>query len=142
MHVETILKGKGNKVHTVLAGARISEAVALLNTHRIGAVVVVDAEGGVAGILSERDIVRHMLEDPAHLLDRPVSEVMTAKVISVSPTASIDDLMARMTDNRIRHLPIVDHGKLVGIISIGDVVKHKIEETEREALALREYIAS
>lgn len=142
MHVETILKGKGHKVHTVPASARISEAVALLNTHRIGAVVVVDAGDGVVGILSERDVVRHLLEDPARLLDRPVSEVMTAKVISVSPAASVDDLMARMTDHRIRHLPIVERGKLVGIVSIGDVVKHKIAETEREASALRDYIAS
>lgn len=142
MHVETILQSKGSAVHTVAADARIAEAIGLLNTHRIGAVVVVDAGGKVAGILSERDIVRHLLEDPARLLDRPVRDCMTAKVVTTPRTASLDDLMGAMTAHRIRHIPVVEAGTLVGIISIGDVVKRKIEETEREAEALKEYIAS
>lgn len=141
MHVETILQSKGSAVHTVTADARISEAVGLLNTHRIGAVVVVDAQGAVAGILSERDIVRHLLEDPARLLDRPVRDCMTPKVVTITRTTAIDDLMNTMTAHRIRHVPVVERGRLVGIVSIGDVVKRKIEDTEQEALALREYIA-
>lgn len=142
MHVEHILQSKGPTVHTVAIDAPISQAVATLNTHRIGAVVVVDPKGQVAGILSERDIVRRLTGDPAKLLAAPVSSAMTSKVISTDRSATVSDLMELMTRHRIRHLPVVDDRKLVGIVSIGDVVKLKIEETEREADALREYIAS
>jgi len=142
MQVETILQSKGSAVHTVEAGAPLSEAVRILNTNRIGAVVVVDAKGKVAGILSERDIVRRLDKDPVALLAGPVRAAMTAKVITSPPNASVSDLMETMTRNRIRHIPIVEAGNLVGIVSIGDVVKGKIEETEQEAEALKEYIAS
>lgn len=142
MQVDTILHNKGVVVHTVSVDASIADAVKILNTHKIGAVVVVNAKGGVAGILSERDVVRRLADDPAKLLARPVKDCMTAKVITVTRKASVDDLMNTMTANRIRHVPIVESGKLVGIVSIGDVVKRKIEETEQEALALREYIAT
>lgn len=142
MHVENILQSKGGAVYTVAIDAPISEAVSLLNTHRIGAVVVVAPGGGVAGILSERDVVRRLSGDPNKLLASPVGSVMTSKVISTDRRASVSDLMELMTRHRIRHLPVVEDSKLVGIISIGDVVKHKIEEAQREAEALREYIAS
>lgn len=142
MQVENILQSKGMTVHTVLAHAPISEAVRVLNEHRIGAVVVLSDNGGVAGILSERDIVRHIADDPAGLLKRSVREVMTTSVITCDRRATISQLMEQMTEHRIRHIPIVEDGELVGIVSIGDVVKRKIEETEQEALALREYIAS
>lgn len=142
MQVDTILHNKGVVVHTVSVDASIADAVKILNTHKIGAVVVVNAKGGVAGILSERDVVRRLADDPAKLLARSVKDCMTAKVITVTRKASVDDLMNTMTANRIRHVPIVESGKLVGIVSIGDVVKRKIEETEQEALALREYIAT
>ena len=142
MQVENILQSKGTAVHTVTAGAPLSEAVQLLNTHKIGAVVVVDAKGGVAGILSERDIVRRLGTDPAKLLASPVRTAMTAKVITATRAHTVSDLMELMTRHRIRHIPVVDGTTLVGIVSIGDVVKRKIEETEQEALALREYIAS
>ncbi|MBN9310788.1 MAG: CBS domain-containing protein [Devosia sp.] len=142
MQVETILQSKGHAVFTVEAGAPLSEAVHILNSKKIGAVVVVDAKGKVAGILSERDIVRRLEKDPVALLASPVRNAMTAKVITSSPGASVSDLMETMTQHRIRHIPIVDGGKLTGIVSIGDVVKRKIEETEQEALALKEYIAS
>ena len=142
MQVENILQSKGAAVHTVTAGAPLSEAVQLLNTHKIGAVVVVDAMGGVAGILSERDIVRRLGSDPAGLLASPVRTAMTAKVITATRAHTVSDLMELMTRHRIRHIPVVEGSKLVGIVSIGDVVKRKIEETEQEALALREYIAS
>ncbi len=141
MQVENILQSKGRAVHTIAARATIAEAVDILNSRRIGAVVVTD-NGRVAGILSERDVVRHLGKDWTALASRPVSEVMTKDVVTMSRHASIDDVMERMTERRIRHLPIVDNGDLVGIVSIGDVVKRKIEETEQEAIALKEYIAS
>jgi CBS domain-containing protein len=142
MQVENILQSKGAAVHTVSAGAPLSEAVRLLNAHKIGAVVVVDAKGKVAGILSERDIVRRLEGDPVKLLESPVRSAMTAKVITATKAHSVSDLMELMTRHRIRHIPVVEGTALVGIVSIGDVVKRKIEETEQEALALREYIAS
>ena len=142
MQVETILQSKGHAVHTVEAGAPLSEAVHILNTKKIGAVVVVDAKGKVAGILSERDIVRRLDKDPVALLASPVRMAMTTKVITCTSATSVSDLMETMTQHRIRHIPIVDNGQLTGIVSIGDVVKRKIEETEQEALALKEYIAS
>jgi len=125
----------------VTAGSTIAQAVELLNTKKIGAVVVVDGKR-VVGILSERDVVRHLGTDWAALASRPVSDVMTKAVVSVSRFATVADVMERMTEKRIRHMPIVENGELVGIVSIGDVVKRKIEETEQEATALKEYIAS
>jgi CBS domain-containing protein len=142
MQVENILQSKGMTVYTVLAHAPISEAVRVLNEHRIGAVIVLADNGSVAGILSERDIVRQLSDDPASLLGRSVREVMTSTVITCDRKTTISELMEQMTQHRIRHIPIVEDGELIGIVSIGDVVKRKIEETEQEALALREYIAS
>jgi len=142
MQVETILQSKGHTVFTVEAGAPLSEAVRILNSKKIGAVVVVDAKGKVAGILSERDVVRHLEKDPVAVLAGPVRNVMTSKVITCTSASSVSDLMETMTRHRIRHIPIVEAGKLSGIVSIGDVVKRKIEETEQEANALKEYIAS
>jgi CBS domain-containing protein len=141
MQVENILQSKGRTVTTVASGSTIAAAVDLLNRNKIGAVVVVD-DGKVVGILSERDVVRHLGRDWAALASRPVSDVMTRNVVSVSRFATVADVMERMTEKRIRHMPIVENGELVGIVSIGDVVKRKIEETEQEAIALKEYIAS
>ncbi len=141
MQVENILQSKGRAVTTIAARATIAEAVELLNTHRIGAVVVMD-KARVAGILSERDIVRHLGQDWAALGARPVSDVMTKDVVTTGRYATVAQVMEQMTARRIRHLPVVEAGELVGIISIGDVVKRKIEETEQEAIALKEYIAS
>ena len=142
MQVGNILQSKGMTVHTVRAHAPISEAVRLLNEHRIGAVVVLSDTGAVAGILSERDIVRRLGDDPVGLLGRAVREIMTSEVISCVRATSVSELMEQMTRHRIRHIPIVEDGELVGIVSIGDVVKRKIEEAEQEATALRDYIAS
>jgi len=142
MQVENILQSKGRAVHTLPTGASIAEAVEVLNTRRIGAIVVTTADGKVAGILSERDVVRHLGKDWGALASRPVSDVMTKDVVTMSRRATVAEVMERMTERRIRHLPIVDNGELVGIVSIGDVVKRKIEETEQEATALKEYIAS
>lgn len=142
MQVEAILQSKGTVVHTVPLSAQVSDAVGALNKHNIGAVVVVDADGEVAGIVSERDIVRLLGRDPAGALKRPVSECMTASVVTCGRDTTIAVLMEQMTQFRIRHIPIVEDGDLKGIVSIGDVVKRKIEETEQEAEALREYIAT
>jgi CBS domain-containing protein len=141
MQVENILQSKGRTVHTVEAKATIAEAVDILNKHRIGAVVVLD-KGKVAGILSERDVVRHLGQDWGALAGKPVTEVMTKNVFTTGRRAMVAEVMETMTARRIRHLPVVEGSELVGIISIGDVVKGKIEETEQEALALKEYIAS
>ncbi len=142
MQVETILQSKGRAVHTVTARAPIAEAVDILNRRHIGAVVVTEG-AKVAGILSERDVVRHLGSDWNALSKRPVSDVMTRNVITATRNTSVDELMERMTEHRVRHMPIVEEsGDLIGIVSIGDVVKRKIEETEQEAQALKEYIAS
>ena len=141
MQVENILQSKGRAVETVTPGTTIAQAVSVLNGKHIGAVVVVDG-GKVVGILSERDVVRHLGTDWAALADRPVSDIMTKNVFTASRFATISDVMERMTEKRIRHMPIVDNNELGGIVSIGDVVKRKIEETEQEALALKEYIAT
>jgi CBS domain-containing protein len=141
MQVEHILQDKGRTVHTVRRIATVAEAIAMLNQHRIGAVVVVNAGGEVAGILSERDIVRKMGADPTAFLSTTVDRIMTARVITCGRQDSIATVMERMTAHRIRHMPIVeDDGTLCGLVSIGDVVKKKIEETEQEASALRDYI--
>jgi CBS domain-containing protein len=142
MHVEHILHAKGSDVFTVRVADLISHAVEVLNSKRIGAVVVVDDLGRVAGILSERDIVRRMGADPTNFLKTPVGETMTRAVVTCTPGTGLDELMEKMTAKRIRHIPIVDGDRLVGIVSIGDVVKRKIEVTEQEAAALRDYIAS
>ncbi len=141
MQVETILQSKGRAVVTVTSATTVAQAVELLNANRIGAVVVLEGTK-VAGILSERDVVRHLGSDWASLANRPVSEIMTRTVVTASRFATVADVMERMTEKRIRHLPIVDNGELGGIVSIGDVVKRKIEETEQEATALKEYIAT
>lgn len=141
MQVENILQSKGRAVTTVSARASIAEAVDLLNAQRIGAVVVMDGRR-VVGILSERDVVRHLGRDWSALASRPVSDVMTRDVVTAGRYATIAEVMERMTERRVRHLPVIEGTDLVGIVSIGDVVKRKIEETEQEASALKEYIAS
>jgi CBS domain-containing protein len=141
MQVEHILQSKGRAVHTVAADTTLAEAVKLLTERRIGAVVVLDGRK-VAGNLIERDIVRHLGEDWAALASRPVRDVMTSAVVTTGRYATVAEIMEQMTERRIRHVPVVEGGELVGIVSIGDVVKRKIEETEQEATALKEYIAS
>ncbi len=142
MRVSEILKGKGDMVFTASPGDTIAEVAALLHARRVGAVVVTQGDREVAGIVSERDIVRAVAEEGAAALMRPVSACMTRDVIFAEPAETVDSLLERMTDRRIRHLPVcVDH-RLVGIISIGDLVKSKIAETVAEAEGLRAYIAT
>jgi CBS domain-containing protein len=139
MQVENILQSKGRAVFTVTAGSTIAEAVELLNAKKIGAVVVVDGKK-VVGILSERDVVRHLGKDWDALASRPVSDVMTKAVVSVSRFATVADVMERMTEKRIRHMPIVDNGELVGIVSIGDVVKAQHDAMTMENHYLKSYL--
>lgn len=141
MFVESILATKGTSVVTVSPDITIGELITELARHNIGAVVVVD-EGKVTGIISERDIVRHLAGSAEGFRTRPVSTLMTRSPQTCRKTDTIDEVMNKMTRGRFRHLPVVEDGELVGIISIGDVVKRKIEYVEQEAGILREYIAS
>jgi len=142
MAVAHILKQKGSAVFTVKPGDTVQSVVDALSAHRIGAVVVVNDKGGIAGIVSERDIVRAMAGKGAAVVSKTAADIMTAKVRTCSPADTEADLMSLMTQHRIRHLPVVASGKLAGMISIGDVVKYRMESMEREAEDLKTYIAS
>jgi signal-transduction protein with cAMP-binding, CBS, and nucleotidyltransferase domain len=142
MSVSNILSAKGRDVVTAKSDDTVRSVAQLLATRRIGAVVILNSAGKIDGIVSERDVVRVIAADGASALDHKVSKVMTSKVKTCSETDSEVELMAMMTANRIRHLPVVAHGKLTGMISIGDVVKHRIEAIEHEAQDLKAYIAS
>jgi CBS domain-containing protein len=142
MKVEQILDRKGRDVFAVSTSTSIAEAIDMLNDRNIGAIVVVDDDSRVVGILSERDVVRRISREREALLSRQVGDVMTADPVTCDTDSSSDELMAVMTTRRIRHVPVVGGGRLIGLISIGDIVKCRIEETEQEAAALRDYIAS
>jgi CBS domain-containing protein len=141
MNVETILRNKGNWVATIRPDATVAAAVDLLNRERIGALVVSEDGERVDGILSERDIVIALAEHGEDLLSRPVDQIMTRTVITCDPTDSVGNLMAEMTNRRIRHFPVVADGRLIGIVSIGDLVKSRLDEVEFEANSLRSFIA-
>ena len=140
MTVKAILSRKGRDVMTIAPTAQLSEAVKLLSEKRIGAVIVTGADNRVAGILSERDIVRALGERGAAVLEEPVSAVMTRKVINCKQADTVSAIMEMMTLGKFRHLPVVEDGKVVGLISIGDIVKWRVREYETEQEALREYI--
>ena len=172
MLIEHILHRKGHEVATIAADAQVSEALASLREHNVGALVVtgaaperagsgdsgapgVDAAGGdaaagetgpaapVAGILSERDIVRALADaDAGTVLGRPVADLMSTELTTCGPQTTVDELMRTMTERRIRHIPVLDGGRLAGIVSIGDVVKTRIDELQTEADTLHEYLAS
>ena len=142
MFVSDILSQKGGLVYTITPGTSVAQAAAQLSTRRIGALVVLDADDEVMGIVSERDLVRAMA-DYGHLsLGRDVAEIMTRDVQTCDPDASIDEVMTIMSRGRCRHLPVVRHGELYGLVSIGDVVKARIEEAVHETEALRAYIVA
>lgn len=142
MHVAAILDSKGREVVTIGADATLADAVAALNARRIGAIVVVEDGDRIVGIISERDIVRTIARNGMDVFSRQVGEVMTRDVVTCRDRETINDVMGRMTLGRFRHLPVVKQGRLAGIISIGDVVKARIEEVEREAEEMRAYIAT
>jgi CBS domain-containing protein len=141
MNVETILRNKGNWVATIRSDATVAEAVDILNRERIGAIVVSDDGEAVDGILSERDIVIALGGHDDDLLSRPVGDIMTRAVIACDPSDSVGELMAEMTNRRIRHFPVVADGRLCGIVSIGDLVKSRLDEIEFEANSMRSFIA-
>ena len=142
MNVETILRSKGGWVATIWPTATVAEAVEMLNRERIGAIVVSDDGERVDGILSERDIVSALAADGSDLLSRSVGEIMTRHVVTCGPDDTVEALMAEMTNRRIRHFPVVADGRLCGIVSIGDLVKNRLDEVEFEANSLRSFIAS
>jgi CBS domain-containing protein len=140
MIVKHILAGKGGNVVTINPTADVIAAAKLMAERGIGAVVVLGADNRIVGILSERDIVQALAEHRGAVLTEPVSQIMTREVKTCSEDDTIADLMGRMTSGRFRHLPVVQQGKLTGIVSIGDVVKGRVEEIDQETKTLRDYI--
>jgi len=142
MNVEQILRNKGNWVAIIRPDALVAEAVDVLRRERIGALVVSDDDKGIDDILSERDVVSALAEYGEDLPSRLVREIMTRTVVTCDPGDSVGALMAEMTNRRIRHFPVIADGRLVGIVSIGDLVKSRLDEVEFEANSLRTFIAS
>ncbi|MBX3579837.1 MAG: CBS domain-containing protein [Rhizobiaceae bacterium] len=142
MTVKAILEQKGYDVFTLGPDAKLSEAVKVLAEHRVGALVITKGDKRIAGILSERDIVRVIARDGAAALDTPIRDAMTAKVKVCHEHSTVNDVMEIMTRGRFRHLPVEKDGMLYGIVSIGDVVKRRIEDVEREAEEIKQYIAT
>ena len=142
MSIEKILAGKGHDIVTIAPARTMREAADVLHRHRIGAVIVTDSEGGLMGILSERDIVTALAREGGNALDNPVSRHMTSAVVTANDRDTIEQVMERMTQGRFRHVPIMKDGAVVGIVSIGDMVKSRLEAMEHESQALKQYIAS
>lgn len=140
MLVAEIIKDKGEVVYVIRPDIRLSDACAELDRWRVGALVVCD-EDNVVGVLSERDVVRAVARDGDAALTRPIGDYMTREVVFAAPTEAVGLLMSRMTEKRIRHLPVMAEGRLSGVVSIGDVVKCQIAEAAQEAESLRTYIA-
>lgn len=142
MQVSVLLQTKGSEVVTVRPGAPIAEVAVVLAQHRIGAVVVTDDGTSIAGVLSERDIVRAMADPDVDVEAATAGSLMTAEVVTSQPDTTVEELMATMTERRIRHVPVVVDGRLVGLVSIGDVVKHHIATLESETKAMHDYISN
>ncbi len=144
MRIADILRGKGSAVATVTESTTVTGLLAELAVHNIGAMVVIGSDpaltGGIVGIVSERDVVRYLHEYGPDLLRRPVAEIMSAVSVTCRPDDPVDGLAALMTNNRVRHVPVLDDGRLTGIVSIGDVVKVRMEELQDERRQLQAYI--
>jgi CBS domain-containing protein len=138
--VSNILTGKGPEVVTIEPAATLGEAVYLLAEKKIGAALILGADRHIAGIITERDIVRTLAERGAVALDEPVSRSMSRNVETCIESETVANIMERMTTGKFRHLPVVSQGRLVGIVSIGDIVKHRLSEMENESVAMRDYI--
>ncbi len=139
MTVHAILESKGHQIISVTPDATVADAVKVLGDKRIGAILVMNGSV-IEGILSERDVVRVLADRGGSILNEPVSKVMTRKVVTCGRTETVSGLMEKMTQGKFRHLPVVDEGRVIGIISIGDVVKSRVMEYEQEQEALRDYI--
>lgn len=142
MFVSDILAQKGTTIFTVVPATSVAEIAQQLSARRIGSVLVLDARGSVAGIVSERDLVRALARHGAKALELEARQVMTREVVTCDPDDSIDGVMQTMTEGRFRHIPVVRHGELLGLVSIGDVVKARLEETRHETEALKAYIVA
>ncbi len=140
MHVANILKVKGSDVVTIGPDETVAATARLLNVKRIGAILVCGANGKVVGVISERDIIRGVAVNGERALEMQVRDLMTSEVIACKPTDTVAEVMKMMTVQRFRHMPVIEDGELKGIISIGDVVKIRIEETEMETRVLRDYV--
>jgi CBS domain-containing protein len=140
MTVSSILAAKGGDVITIEPTATLGSAAAVLTERRIGAVVVLGAGGRIAGILSERDVVHALAARGVQALDEPLSQSMTRDVATCAPGDAIGSIMERMTNGKFRHMPVLDEGRLAGIVSIGDIVKQRLGEMENESEAMRDYI--
>jgi CBS domain-containing protein len=142
MTVKAILAAKGGAIISIEPTATLESAAKKLSEHKIGALVVLGPDRRVIGILSERDIVRSLADEGAGALAQPLAQVMTRKVVTCGQSDTVGVLMERMTTGKFRHVPVVEQDQIVGIVSIGDVVKHRLHEMERESAALRDYIQS
>jgi CBS domain-containing protein len=141
MRVADVLRTKGSEVATVPPKVSVTGLLEDLARHNVGALVVVDEAGAVIGIVSERDVVRRLNERGAELLTAPIEQIMTSPVVTSDPNEAVDRLAEIMTERRIRHMPVVEDGRLVGIVSIGDVVKSRIQQLESDREQLESYIA-
>jgi CBS domain-containing protein len=141
MTIRAILRSKGDTIQSISGDALVSDAVALLAEKRIGALPVMD-DGKVRGIFSERDLVYGLAQKGAAILSERVADVMTSPAMTVEPESSVIGALSLMTRRRVRHLPVTDSGVVIGFVSIGDLVKYRIDKIESEAAAMREYIAS
>ena len=142
MMLKDVLAAKGHRIVTVSAKSSIADAIRAMNTHKVGSVMVPDAEGCPVGILTERDVVRLYADGDRDFDKLSVEARMTCSVVLGRPSMPVDEALALMTERRFRHLPVVEDAKLLGLVSIGDLVKAKLDETAQEAQALRSYIAS
>ena len=142
MDVARIIESKGRGVLTTPPSTSVAEVAARLKAARVGAIIVETEDGEVVGIVSERDIVRALVDFAEDLSSQPIAALMTRDVLTCEPSDKVHDIMRQMTESRVRHLPVMEAGTLAGIISIGDIVKHRLEELEEESHQLRDYIAS
>ena len=142
MSVRDILADKGHDIYCISKDAKLREAITLLNDKNIGVVLVTDQGGKLAGVLSERDVIRRSLAQETGFRDEQVTKFMTQDVTTVTPEASVDEVMCIMTNSKIRHVPVLEGDDIKGLVSIGDVVKRKIADAENEANMMREYIAA
>ena len=142
MLIAHVIRDKGAAVHTLSADATLEQAAKELFARKVGALVVLDDSGALLGVLSERDVVREVAQRGASCLSESIGAAMSRGVITAHPHETVDEGLSRMTDRRIRHLPVIEEARLIGIVSIGDLVKHRIAAVEAEAAAMQAYIAA
>jgi CBS domain-containing protein len=142
MLIAHVLRDKGAVVYTVRAEQTLEDAARILNEKKVGALVVIAEDGAISGVMSERDIVREIAQNGGKSLSDTVATMMSRDVVTAEPTETVDEGLGRMTERRVRHLPVMEGGRLIGVVSIGDLVKHRIAAVEAEAAAMQAYIAA